>query len=189
MLRIAIFASGNGTNAANIIQYFENSSIARVVLVLSNNKDAKVLERAKKLQVKSFCFDKEDLYNSDAVAKQLQSKVDFIVLAGFLLRIPVGIIQNFPNKIINIHPALLPKYGGKGMYGMKVHQAVKNNNDEITGISIHYVNEHYDEGSIVFQKSVSIAKDDSFDQIAHKVHQLEHYYFPKIINAILLQNE
>ena len=150
MLRIAIFASGNGTNAENIIRFFQDSKLARVVLVLSNNKDAKVLKRSKHLNVNALDFSRNDLYKSNKLIGLLKNKVDFIVLAGFLWRIPEVLINEFPNKIINIHPALLPKYGGKGMYGMRVHETVKENNEKETGISIHYVNDKYDEGNIVY---------------------------------------
>jgi len=188
MLRIAVFASGNGTNATNIIRYFENSSIARVHIVLSNNKDAKVLKRAKNLKVNTMLFTKEDMYSNNIIVDQLKSQVDFIVLAGFLWRIPITILQAFPNKIINIHPALLPKYGGKGMYGMKVHQAVKDNQEEETGITIHYVNEYYDEGAIIFQKKVEVTSNDTPGQIAEKVHELEYQFFPKVINEIIVKS-
>ena len=185
MLRIAVFASGNGTNAENIIRYFRDSSIARVVLVLSNNKDAKVLDRAKNLGVEAIDFDKSEIYESDELLRLLELQADFIVLAGFLWRIPLSIINSFPNKIINIHPALLPKYGGQGMYGMRVHQAVKDNKESETGITIHYVNENYDEGSIIFRKTIQINSNDSPEQIAQQVHNMEYEYFPKIINDLL----
>ncbi len=186
MLRIAIFASGNGTNAENIISYFQDSNIARVVLVLSNNKDAKVLDRAKHLNVNTLSFSRNELYQSSKLIELLRTKADFIVLAGFLWRIPEVLIQEFPNKIINIHPALLPKYGGKGMYGMRVHEAVKENNDKETGISIHYVNDKYDEGNIIFQKSIAISTKDLPEQIAKKIHKLEYKYFPIVIENLLI---
>jgi phosphoribosylglycinamide formyltransferase-1 len=190
MIRIAVFASGNGTNAENIIKYFQLSTHSRVVLILSNNKDAKVLERANTLGVKSLYFSKSVLNQSDAIEKVLLKEVDFIVLAGFLLKIPKKIIALFPNKIINIHPALLPKYGGKGMFGMHVHQEVKKNNEKETGISIHYVNEKYDEGNIIFQKSIAINPKDTPIDIANAVHKLEYKFFPKIIDSLLMaENE
>ncbi len=185
MIRIAVFASGNGTNAENIIKYFENSNIARVVLVLSNNKDAKVLKRASNLKISTVQFDKYDLLSSNSVSVLLRNQADFIVLAGFLWHIPTDIINFFPNKIINIHPALLPKYGGKGMYGMRVHQAVKDQNETETGISVHYVNEHYDKGNLIFQKKVAIHPNDTPDKIAQKVHALEYTHFPIVIESIL----
>jgi phosphoribosylglycinamide formyltransferase-1 len=185
MLRIAVFASGNGTNTENIIQYFENSSTARVVLVLSNNKNAKVLERAKRLKVNAIHFVERDMYKSNKLLNLLIAEIDFIVLAGFLWRIPKSFITTFKNRIINIHPALLPKYGGKGMYGIRVHQAVKNNNEKETGITIHYVDENYDEGLIIFQKAIEVKIDDSPEQIANRVHELEYFYFPSIIDKVL----
>ena len=185
MLRIAIFASGNGTNAENIISYFQNSNLARVVLVLSNNKDAKVLKRAEHLNVPVLYFSRNELYVSSKLITLLQNQADLLILAGFMWRIPAVLIQEFPNKIINIHPALLPKYGGKGMYGMHVHKAVKENNEKETGISIHYVNEKYDEGAIIFQKKIPISPTDSPEQIAAKIHKLEYKYFPIVIENLL----
>ncbi|MBT8385199.1 MAG: phosphoribosylglycinamide formyltransferase [Bacteroidia bacterium] len=189
MKRIAIFASGSGTNAENIIRYFQKNPVAIVVLVLSNKKDAKVLERAKKHNIKSLSFTRNQFIEEDEVLNILKNEADFIVLAGFLLKVPEKIIKAFPQKIINIHPALLPKYGGKGMYGMHVHNAVIANKERETGISIHYVNENYDEGSIIFQKTVRITENDTPESIADKVHQLEYENFPKIIETVLLKNE
>jgi len=185
MIRIAIFASGNGTNAENIIKYFDKSIYARVVLVLSNNKNAKVLQRANRLNISSVYFDRHDFLTSKAVGSLLKDQADFIILAGFLWRIPPYIIEIFPNKIINIHPALLPKYGGKGMYGARVHEAVKNNNETKTGISIHYVNEQYDEGALIFQQTVPVSSNDTALIIAQKVHQLEYVHFPKVIEETI----
>lgn len=184
--QIVIFASGNGTNAENIIKYFQLTEVAEVALVLSNKKDAKVLERAKNLNVDTLSFTKEELSSEEGVLKNLKDvKPDLIVLAGFLLKFPEVIIAEFPNKIINIHPALLPKYGGKGMYGSAVHEAVVKNKDTETGISIHYVNENYDEGAIISQKTVQLSKADTPDTVAAKVHELEYEWFPKIIEEIL----
>lgn len=184
--QIVIFASGNGTNAENIIKYFQRTEVAEVALVLSNKKDAKVLERAKNLNVDTLSFTKEELSSEEGVLKNLKDvKPDLIVLAGFLLKFPEVIIAEFPNKIINIHPALLPKYGGKGMYGSAVHEAVVKNKDTETGISIHYVNENYDEGAIISQKTVQLSKADTPDTVAAKVHELEYEWFPKIIEEIL----
>ena len=184
--RIVIFASGNGTNAENIIKYFQKTSFAKVVLVLSNKKNAKVLNRAEKLNVQAHSFSKEELLSEEGVLKTLQkSNPDLIVLAGFLLKFPEHIIKEFPYKVINIHPALLPKYGGKGMYGNFVHEAVLKNKEVETGISIHYINENYDEGAIIFQKSVEICLEDTADTIAEKIHKLEHEWFPKIIEEVL----
>lgn len=185
--RIVIFASGNGTNAENIIKYFQKKSIAKVVLVLSNKTDAKVLERAKNLNVRTHSFSKEELLSEEGVLEILKkSNPDLIVLAGFLLKFPDHIIKNFSNKVINIHPALLPKYGGKGMYGNFVHQAVLENKESETGISIHYIDENYDEGALIFQKSVSISAEDTLGTVSQKIHGLEHEWFPKIIEELLL---
>jgi len=189
MKRIVIFASGSGTNAENIIKYFLKSNVANVVRVLSNKKDAKVLERSNNLNVNSMYFNRGDFYDSDKVLHLLIEEADFIVLAGFLWRVPEKIIQSFPNKIINIHPALLPKYGGKGMYGMHIHNTVVANKEKETGITIHYVNEHYDEGAIIFQKAVCIEKNDTPQSVAEKIHELEYKYFPKVIEEVLLKDE
>ncbi len=189
MKRIVIFASGSGTNAENIIKYFQSTKTAVVTHVLSNNEHAKVFERCERLKIDASLFDKEDLINDDTVLNFLQVEADIIVLAGFLWRIPSKIVDAFPNKIINIHPALLPKYGGKGMYGMNVHSSVKKNNDAETGITIHYVNENYDEGAVIFQTKTTLSNDDSVDDIAKKIHELEYQYFPKIIEEVILKNE
>lgn len=184
--RIVIFASGSGTNAENIIKYFQRTQFAEVVLVLSNNKDAIVLERAKNLDVSPISFTKEELFSEEGVLKILkESKADLIVLAGFLLKFPEIILKVFPNRVINVHPALLPKYGGKGMYGNFVHEAVLKNKETETGITIHYVNENYDEGAIISQKKISLSESDTGQTIAQKVHKLEYEWFPKIIEEIL----
>lgn len=167
------------------MKYFQTSSKGKVVLVASNKKEAFVLERAKKFQVPAHTFNKASLESGELVQKLKDYKVDFVVLAGFLLKIPVNLIQAFPEKIINIHPALLPKYGGKGMYGAKVHEAVKESSDQETGITIHLVNENYDEGKIIFQAAVPILPEDSAETIAKKVHQLEYKYFPNVIESLL----
>jgi len=186
MKRIVIFASGSGTNAQNIIQYFNEHPSAKVVLVLSNKKDAKVLERAKSLNVNNIYFNKEELIDPNGVLNLLRDeKPDLIVLAGFLLKFPKCILDDYPNKVINIHPALLPKYGGKGMYGRYVHEAVIDNRESESGISIHFVNEFYDEGAIIFQKSIPIEKGDTPDSLAEKIHQLEYSYFPKVVEEVL----
>ncbi|WP_372802109.1 phosphoribosylglycinamide formyltransferase [Lutibacter sp.] len=188
MKRIAIFASGSGTNAENIIKYFNNHKTISVDLVLSNNKEAKVLERANRLGISSVTFDKDDFIFSDKILNLLKEKADFIILAGFLWKIPISIINAFPNKILNIHPALLPKYGGKGMYGMHVHNAVVKNNERESGITIHFVNENYDEGAIIFQKRFEVLSTDTAENVAEKIHELEYRYFPEIIEKVLLKN-
>ena len=188
MKRIAILASGSGTNAENIINYFRNSDAISAVLVLSNKKDAKVLERASRLGISNSSFDKNDFINTDEVLNLLKENADYVILAGFLWKIPAKIIEAFPNKIINIHPALLPKYGGKGMYGMHVHHAVVENKEKQTGITIHYVNENYDEGAIIFQKSFEVLESDSPEDVAEKIHHLEYENFPKVIEKVILEN-
>ncbi len=184
--RIVIFASGSGTNTENIIKYFQRTQVAEVVLVLSNKKDAKVLERAKNLNINALSFTKEALFSKNGVLQILKnSHPDCIVLAGFLLKFPELILKEFPNKVINVHPALLPKYGGKGMYGSFVHEAVVANHEVETGITIHYVNENYDEGAIISQKKVALSMSDTAETVAEKVHNLEYEWFPKIIEEIL----
>ncbi len=184
MLRIIIFASGSGTNAENIIEYFDNSDLATVSFVVTNNPKAGVLERSDRLGVPSKVFSKKDIHKADFV-NFLKENGDFIVLAGFLLKIPDDMIDQFPNSIVNIHPALLPKYGGKGMFGMHVHEAVVENKEPESGITIHYVNENYDEGAIIFQKSVELTVDDTPNDVASKIHQLEQDHFPRVIEKLL----
>lgn len=185
MKNILIFASGSGTNAENIILHFNQTNIAKVVAVFSNNSNAKVLERAKNRNVECFVFSREDLSTEIVLEKVQHFQPDLIVLAGFLWKFPQNIIEAYPNKIINIHPALLPKYGGKGMYGMNVHRAILENKESETGITIHYIDEHYDEGDIIFQKSISVTDCNSPEEIAEKIHELEQEFFPKIIEQLL----
>jgi phosphoribosylglycinamide formyltransferase-1 len=183
--RIVLFASGSGTNVENIIRFFRQNPQVEVVKILTNNPKAGVIDRIRPMKIPTIVFDKEQL-NSGALSQQLELlNPDLIVLAGFLLKIPLDFTNAFRNKIINIHPSLLPKHGGKGMYGDRVHQSVKDAGDKETGISIHYVNENYDEGSIIFQAKVEVAEEDSISQIAHKVHQLEYKHFPEVIQKIL----
>ena len=186
MKRIVIFASGSGSNAENIIKFFNHTKTATVTNVLCNNKYAKVFDRCKKLETKCLHFSKNDFSVSDTVLNILKNEADFIILAGFLWRIPQKIVAAFPKKIINIHPALLPKYGGKGMYGMHVHNAVKENNEEETGITIHYVNENYDEGAVIYQAKTALNTKDTPETIAEKIHLLEQHYFPKVIEEVIL---
>ncbi len=182
--KIAIFASGSGTNAQNIIEYFSNNQQIVVDSLWSNNPNAYALKRAEKLGIEFLVFNKEELNNSEKVVKQLQHRnIDLIVLAGFLWLIPLHLIRNF--RIINIHPALLPKYGGKGMYGMNVHRAVVDNKDTESGISIHFVNEKYDEGKLIFQARCNISPEDTPEKVAEKVHELEYKHFPKVIERVL----
>ncbi|GAB5400883.1 MAG: phosphoribosylglycinamide formyltransferase [Aureisphaera sp.] len=186
--RIVVFASGSGTNAQNIIEYFQQRTFAEVVHVLSNNEHAKVLDRAKSLNVSCSHFNRKELHSENGVLKTLlEQKPDLIVLAGFLWKFPELILNEFPDKVINIHPALLPKYGGKGMYGMNVHRAIVENEETETGITIHYVNQNYDEGAIVCQKTTTIEKGSTPEEVAKKVHELEYEYFPVVIEELLMK--
>jgi phosphoribosylglycinamide formyltransferase-1 len=186
---IAIFASGGGSNAEVIIEHFKNSDVAQIALIVTNNANAFVIERAKNHSIPCFLHLKEDVENGVLVAKMAEYEIEFIVLAGYLKRIHPDLIANFPNKIVNIHPALLPKFGGKGMYGMNVHQAVVDQKESETGITIHYVNENYDEGAIICQKTVGISDKDSPEQVAKKVHALEYEHFPQVIESLLISEE
>ena len=188
MKKLALFASGNGTNVQRIAEYFAKHPNVCIKLIVCNNAHAYVLERAKKLGITSYLInDKERFYHSDEVLKILQqNRIDLLVLAGFLWLIPPNLIEAYPNKIINIHPALLPKYGGEGMYGMRVHQAVVANRETASGITIHYVNQRYDEGKIIFQAQCAILPNDSIEDVAQKIHVLEYEHFPKIIEKELL---
>ena len=185
MKKIIVFASGSGTNAENIIKYFKSGSVGEVVGVFTNNANAKVIERAKNNDVPVEVFTKAELYESDLVQKINMIQPDLIVLAGFLLKFPDALIAAYPDKIINIHPALLPKYGGKGMYGMHVHRAIVENKEKETGITIHYVNENYDEGATIFQKQVTVLGTDTPDVVAEKIHELEQKYFPGVVEDLL----
>lgn len=185
MKRIVIFASGSGTNAENIIRYFKEDGQVEICLVLSNKKDAGVLDRAAKLGVAGMTFDRLAM-NSGVVGSLLKAlEPDLIVLAGFLWKVPAEITADFPNKIVNIHPALLPAYGGKGMYGMNVHRAVIEDRNKESGITIHYVNENYDEGAVIFQASTPVEGSDTPERLAQKIHQLEYAHFPRIIKQVL----
>ena len=187
MKNIVLFASGNGSNVQRIVEYFADSDTVNVSLIVSNKADAYVLERAKKLNIDSLLINRELFYQSDKVVKTLQNlQTDLIVLAGFLWLIPENLIEAFPKKIINIHPALLPKYGGKGMYGMRVHEAVIANKESYSGISIHYVNPLYDEGTIIFQEKCELSENDTPENVAEKVHVLEYTHYPKVIEELLM---
>ncbi|WP_163709138.1 phosphoribosylglycinamide formyltransferase [Mangrovibacterium lignilyticum] len=188
MKRIAIFASGSGTNAENIIEYFKSSRDIFVDSLWSNNEDAYALIRAEKLDVETFTFDKDDLYRSIEVLETLSDrKIDMIVLAGFLWLMPVNLTGEFTT--INIHPALLPKYGGKGMYGRYVHEAVIKNKEKESGITIHYVNERYDSGSIIFQSKCPVVATDTPESLAERIHQLEYEHYPRVIEEVLLKED
>ena len=188
MKSIVILASGSGSNAENIIKHFKNDEYISVKKVFSNRKDAGVFERCIRLNVDCEWFSRKDFSDSDLFLEKLKQEADYIILAGFLLKIPENIVTAFQNKIINIHPALLPKYGGKGMYGMNVHKAVKDNREKETGITIHFVNEKYDDGAIIFQAKTKIDIEDSPEDIAEKIHALEYEHFPRVIEKTILNN-
>ena len=187
MIRIAIFASGSGSNAENIINYFKGSNDISVPLLLTNNSDAGVIKRAKKLNVPILIFTKKNFSESSQIIDILiNQQIDWIILAGFLWLVPSSMVSAFPNKIINIHPALLPKYGGKGMWGHFVHEAVVSNKEIESGITIHLVNENYDEGEILFQAKCAIFESDTALEVANKIHELEQQYFPAVIEKRIL---
>ena len=187
MKKIAVFASGSGTNAQKLFEHFENHSQIKVDVLLSNKKDAYVLERAKKFGIETRVFNRDEFVNSQEIELFLkQREIDLIVLAGFLWKIPESLVQAFSNRIINIHPALLPKYGGKGMYGMRVHEAVVEAGESETGITIHYVNERYDEGKVILQAKCRVLEGDSPEQVAQKVHELEYEFLAKTTEQLLI---
>jgi phosphoribosylglycinamide formyltransferase-1 len=184
--RIAIFASGSGSNAQKIMEHFKKHTDAEVAIVLTNNPEAYVLQRADNFEIPTHIFDKHEFYETDDVVDLLKNlNIDLLVLAGFLWLVPDTLLANYPKRIINIHPALLPKYGGKGMYGDRVHKEVLANGDEESGISIHYVNEDFDSGEIIYQARFKIEKNDDLELVKFKGQQLEHQYFPKIIEHVL----
>jgi phosphoribosylglycinamide formyltransferase-1 len=183
--KVALLASGSGSNAENIVRYFENNPNLKFPLIVSNKPDAYVHERAKKLNIPSFTIRKAGFENGEALRLLKEHKIDFIVLAGFLLKVPENLLKEYPNRIINIHPALLPKYGGKGMYGSHVHEAVVANKETKSGITIHYVNENYDEGAPIFQAQCEVLPTDSPEDVAEKVHALEYKYFPEVIEQVI----
>ncbi|MDG1014234.1 MAG: phosphoribosylglycinamide formyltransferase [Flavobacteriaceae bacterium] len=186
MKRIAIFASGSGSNAENIIKYFRTNKSADVVLILSNSPDAFVLNRASRLNIKSIVFNKQQINNPDwARTNLLNYNIDLIVLAGYLWKFPTYLLKKYQNKVINLHPSLLPKYGGKGMYGTNVHKAVVLNNEVESGITIHYVNEHYDQGAIIFQAKCQILESDTFKDVADKIRKLELHHLPAVVSKII----
>lgn len=185
MKKIVIFASGSGSNAENIILHFNKKGVANVVKIFTNNPSAKVLQRANKFDIATEIFSHQELNDGKVLELVDVVQPDLIVLAGFLLKFPDAIVKKYASKIVNIHPALLPNYGGKGMYGMNVHQAVLVNKEKETGITIHYVNENYDEGGIIFQKSVNIEDCKSAEEIAEKINILEQNYFPVVIEELI----
>ena len=182
---ILIFASGNGSNAENIITYFQNKALDINWMIITNNSNAGVIQRSIKMGIPFLVFDKKDFYKNTFLKKISLINPKLIILAGFLLKIPENLIQKFNNKIINIHPSLLPKYGGKGMYGMNVHNEVIKNRESESGISIHYVNNQYDEGKIIFQKSTKIIYPSNAENLSKKIHELEMKYFPEIIEKLI----
>ena len=187
MIRLAIFASGAGSNAKQLIEYFRVHPQVRVTLIVCNKQGAGVLEIAKHASIPVLMIDKENFYRGNACVPELrQAGIHWIILAGFLWKIPEQLIEAYPRRIINIHPALLPKYGGKGMYGNHVHQAVLNANEQQSGITIHYVDEHYDHGDVIFQATCSVERKDTAETLAAKVHLLEHLHYPVIIEKVVL---
>ncbi len=185
MKNIVLFASGSGSNVENIVFYFKKSLNINVAHVYTNNPDAGVIERCKRLKVPCTVFTKEEFRNGEVLEKVKADNPELLVLAGFLLLVPPLFVQAYPNKIINMHPALLPDYGGKGMYGSKVHRAVIENKEPITGITIHYVNEQFDKGEIILQSSFEI-KEYSLEYVEKHIHELEHHWFPIMIERLLL---
>jgi phosphoribosylglycinamide formyltransferase 1 len=185
LVNIAIFASGSGSNAENIANYFKDHSGIKVKLILTNNPKALVLERANKSGIEAITFSRDEFYNSESIVDQLKNhEIHFVVLAGFMWLMPAYLVKAYAQKIVNIHPALLPKYGGKGMFGNFVHNAVAAAGEKETGITIHYVNERYDEGNIIFQAKCSVDNDKP-EQIASKVHELEYAHYPKVIETVI----
>lgn len=190
MKNIAIFASGSGTNAENITRYFAKSDTVKVAVVLSNNRNVGVHARVNRLGIPSFVFSRDEFVEGTPVLEKLaEYKVDFIVLAGFMNKISDVLLAAFPGKIVNIHPALLPKHGGKGMYGMHVHEAVVAAGERESGITIHYINERYDEGAVIFQAVCPVLPSDSPEDVATKVHALEYAHYPRVIEEMLLKAE
>ena len=182
--KLAIFASGSGSNAENICNYFAESSEIKVVLICTNKRNAFIVKRANKLNIPVYIFAKYELNNFVDLHKKLQSiGVDIVILAGFLLKLPTIMVDSYPNRIINIHPSLLPKYGGKGMYGSNIHKAVIENKENESGISIHFVNQNYDEGKIILQKKCALSIDETVETLIQKIQKLEHSYFPRKITV------
>ena len=186
MKRIAVFVSGNGSNFENITRFLHGNDNAQVALLVSNRPDAYALQRASRLGVESVVWTKTDFADEQRTIQMLTDhNIHFIVLAGFLLMVPTYLIRHFPNCIINIHPSLLPKFGGKGMYGDRVHQAVLASGEQESGITIHYTNEHYDEGAIICQERCPVMPDDTFDTLAARVHQLEYAHYPRVVDELV----
>ena len=185
MKKIAILASGEGTNAERIIQYFTHHPTVKVVVVMTNKSEAGVIRRAEKLRIPVEYLPASAFKEGKATEQLRKYEADFIVLAGFLLRIPNDMLETYPNRIVNIHPSLLPKFGGKGMYGNRVHEVVLEAQEKESGITIHYINEHYDEGAIILQVQCPVVEGDTPDTLANRVHQLEYEHYPKVIEQLL----
>lgn len=185
MKKIAIFASGTGTNAQRLMEHFAHHKDARISLIICNKEGAGVIERAERMNVPVVLLTKQEIEAGRALEVLREFSIDFIVLAGFLLKIPAALVAAYPRRIVNIHPALLPQYGGKGMYGAHVHEAVVAHGEKETGITIHYVNEHYDEGEYIFQARCTVLPTDTPDDVARKVHALEHAHFPSVVEQVL----
>lgn len=188
--KIAVFASGSGTNLERIANYFAKGNVAEVAVLVCNRQGAGVTERAQRLRIPVIMIDKNSFSNTSELSEALlASGIDLIVLAGFLWLVPEHLLHAFPKQIINIHPALLPQYGGKGMYGQHVHEAVIRSGEKFSGITIHFVNEKYDEGDIIFQESIAVRKGETAAELAARIHQLEYKWFPKVIESILLSQD
>ena len=188
LTNIAIFASGAGTNAQKIIDHFRNSSLAKVALVVCNKKKAGVLQIAESENIPSLLINREKFFSGNGYLEELlQRKIDFVVLAGFLLKIPLSLLQAYPRRIVNIHPALLPKFGGHGMYGNHVHEAVLAGKEPESGITIHYVDEHYDNGDIILQIKCPVLENDTPESLANRIHQLEHVNYPLVVESLVRQ--
>ncbi|MEN8202484.1 MAG: phosphoribosylglycinamide formyltransferase [Bacteroidota bacterium] len=186
MMNIAIFASGSGTNAENLIRFFRTGHSGQVGLVLSNNRNAGVIERAQSNDVETIVFNRKQFYETGEVLDILiEREIEFVVLAGFLWLVPIPLLEAYENKVVNIHPALLPKYGGKGMYGSHVHEAVIANGETESGITIHYVNQKYDDGDIIFQARCKVEPGDTPETLASRIHLLEYEHFPKVVEKLL----
>lgn len=187
MKKIAILASGEGTNAERIIRYFTGHPTVEVAVIITNKAEAGVIRRAKNLQVPVEFLPAPAFKEGKVTERLRQYETDFVVLAGFLLRVPDDMLEAYPNRIVNIHPSLLPKFGGKGMYGSKVHEAVLAAGETESGITIHYINEHYDEGTIILQAQCPVMEGDTPDTLASRVHQLEYEHYPQVIEQLLAQ--
>lgn len=188
MINIAVFASGNGSNAVNLYNHFQNHPSITITKIYCNNPVAGIVDKSRTLDIECIVFNKQEWISGKITSLLIENKTHFIVLAGFLWLVPLDIIQAFPDRIINIHPALLPNYGGKGMYGMKVHENVIADKQKESGITIHLVNEHYDKGEILFQKKVDINKQDTAESLASKIHNLEYEYFPKVVEKYITEH-